>query len=127
MPRYDYRCTVCANEVEVLHGIYEAGPERCEKCGGAMRKALSAPAIHFKGSGWAKKDARSAAAAAQKPAAKSDDGTAKPAASASENGKTGKTAGDSSSNSGDGSTGSSGSDSAGSTSSTTSDVGSDKH
>ena len=25
-----------------------------------MKKALSAPAIHFKGSGWAKKDARSA-------------------------------------------------------------------
>jgi hypothetical protein len=28
-----------------------------------MRKALSTPAIHFKGSGWAKKDARAAAKA----------------------------------------------------------------
>jgi hypothetical protein len=26
-----------------------------------MRKAVSTPAIHFKGSGWAKKDARAAA------------------------------------------------------------------
>jgi hypothetical protein len=29
-----------------------------------MRKAVSTPAIHFKGSGWAKKDARAAAKAA---------------------------------------------------------------
>jgi predicted nucleic acid-binding Zn ribbon protein len=30
-----------------------------------MKKALTAPAIHFKGSGWAKKDARSAASPAK--------------------------------------------------------------
>jgi putative FmdB family regulatory protein len=61
MPIYDYRCTDCGREVEVSHGIHAAGPATCESCGGTMRKALSAPAIHFKGSGWAKKDARSAA------------------------------------------------------------------
>jgi putative FmdB family regulatory protein len=60
MPLYDYRCTECAREIEVMHGIDGAGPTACEHCGGAMRKALSAPAIHFKGSGWAKKDAASA-------------------------------------------------------------------
>jgi putative FmdB family regulatory protein len=61
MPVYDYRCADCGREVEVSHGIHAAGPSTCESCGGPMRKALSAPAIHFKGSGWAKKDARAAA------------------------------------------------------------------
>lgn len=67
MPRYDYRCSSCGREVEVMHGIHESGPQACDDCGGAMRKALSSPAIHFKGSGWAKKDA---AATAAKPSSK---------------------------------------------------------
>lgn len=60
MPLYDYRCTECGLVVEVMHGIDVAGPQECLECGGAMRKALSTPSIHFKGSGWAKKDAASA-------------------------------------------------------------------
>ena len=58
VPTYDYRCTACGRQVEVVHGIHATGPATCEVCGGAMRKALSTPAIHFKGSGWAKKDAQ---------------------------------------------------------------------
>jgi putative FmdB family regulatory protein len=80
MPIYEYVCSACERRIEVVHGINAAGPTVCEACGGAMRKALSAPAIHFKGSGWAKKDARSAAASATA-AAKKDD--AKPDAPAS--------------------------------------------
>ncbi len=71
MPTYDYRCTVCGREVEVVHGIYGTGPQTCEACGGAMRKTLSAPAIHFKGSGWAKKDAAASAKNAQSKSAPS--------------------------------------------------------
>jgi putative FmdB family regulatory protein len=66
MPTYDYRCTLCGREVEVSHAIGAPGPESCPACGGPMKKALSTPAIHFKGSGWAKKDARSAAASTTK-------------------------------------------------------------
>ncbi|MGH2408612.1 MAG: FmdB family zinc ribbon protein [Candidatus Limnocylindrales bacterium] len=58
MPTYEYGCTVCGRVFEVLHGVHATGPERCEVCGGALRKLISAPAIHFKGSGWAGKDAR---------------------------------------------------------------------
>ena len=58
MPVYDYACTVCDRTVEVTHGIHAHGPSTCEVCGGPMRKLLSPPAIVFKGSGWAKKDAR---------------------------------------------------------------------
>lgn len=61
MPIYEYACTACGRSVEVVHGVHAAGPEVCEACGGRMRKLLSTPSIHFKGSGWAKKDARDGA------------------------------------------------------------------
>jgi putative FmdB family regulatory protein len=64
MPIYEYVCSACGRRIDVIHGVYAAGPTACEVCGGAMRKALTAPAIHFKGSGWAKKDARASAPAA---------------------------------------------------------------
>jgi putative FmdB family regulatory protein len=73
MPIYDYRCIACAHEIEVVHAIAAAGPSVCEVCGGAMRKAMSAPAIHFKGSGWAKKDAQSAKKASAKADKPKDD------------------------------------------------------
>ena len=67
MPVYDYACTVCDRTVEVTHGIHAHGPTTCEVCGGAMRKLLSPPAIVFKGSGWAKKDARASSHAKASP------------------------------------------------------------
>ena len=65
MPLYDYRCVDCGTDVEVRHGIHGSGPETCAVCGGVMRKAVSTPAIHFRGSGWAKKDAQTAASRTQ--------------------------------------------------------------
>ena len=58
MPVYEYVCTVCDHPVEVMHSYTAHGPTTCERCGSPMRKALSTPAIVFKGSGWAKKDHR---------------------------------------------------------------------
>ena len=73
MPAYDYTCARCGHLTEVIHGIHDSGPAVCPSCGavGTMRKGFSAPAVHFKGSGWAKKDrsASSSAAAKAKPAA----------------------------------------------------------
>lgn len=62
MPTYEYLCSSCALRVDVLHGIYVDGPTTCEVCGGTLRKAISAAAVVFKGSGWAKKDAARVAA-----------------------------------------------------------------
>lgn len=78
MPIYDYTCSGCRHLVEVIHGIYEAGPRFCPSCGieGSMRKGFVTPAVHFKGSGWAKKD-RSAASSksrSSKPAAETGGG-----------------------------------------------------
>ena len=63
MPIYDYTCAACGHLAEVIHGMREGGPRFCPNCGaeGTMRKGFAAPAVHFKGSGWAKKD-RSATA-----------------------------------------------------------------
>jgi putative FmdB family regulatory protein len=57
MPTYDYVCRACGHRVEVHHGLYAEGPTQCPNCHShALRKAIAAPAIVFKGSGWAKKD-----------------------------------------------------------------------
>jgi putative FmdB family regulatory protein len=56
MPTYDYLCPN-GHRFEVLHSVSADGPTICPICGATpVRKAFSAPTIHFKGSGWAKKD-----------------------------------------------------------------------
>lgn len=62
MPFYDYVCQACGRRIEVMHGVHATGPERCDACGGRMQRVISRPAIHFKGSGWAKMDARASTA-----------------------------------------------------------------
>ena len=83
MPIYDYACGACGQVTEVIHGIDAAPPRFCPACGteGSLRKAFVAPAVHFKGSGWAKKDRSSSSRASAKPAdaatGESGDGAAK--------------------------------------------------
>ena len=76
MPIYDYSCTACRHLVEVIHGINEAGPRFCPNCGveGSMRKGFSTPAVHFKGSGWAKKDRSTSTSPARTNSTKSSSG-----------------------------------------------------
>jgi putative FmdB family regulatory protein len=63
MPVYDYDCAACGRRIEVVHGVHAPGPTHCPTCGsGPLRKAISAPAVHFKGSGWAKKERRATVA-----------------------------------------------------------------
>ena len=58
MPIYDYLCSACDHRADILHGINDPGPQFCPSCGaeGTMRKQFAVPTVHFKGSGWAKKD-----------------------------------------------------------------------
>ena len=63
MPLYDYVCAACGRRFEVIHGVHADPPAACPLCGsGPIRKAIAAPAVHFKGSGWAKKERRASAA-----------------------------------------------------------------
>src|SRR5689334_3927739 len=64
MPIYDYVCSQCGRRTEVMHGIHAEGPTTCEVCGGSLKKALSPPAIVFRGTGWAKKERATAARSA---------------------------------------------------------------
>lgn len=59
MPLYDYDCAACARRFEVMHGVHADSPAICPLCGGGpVKKAIAAPTIHYKGSGWAKKERR---------------------------------------------------------------------
>jgi putative FmdB family regulatory protein len=71
MPLYDYDCANCGRRFEAIHGVHAAGPTTCPLCGGGpVRKAITAAAVHFKGSGWAKKERGAAARAGSAKTAK---------------------------------------------------------
>lgn len=80
MPIYDYVCARCDEITEVIHGIHAAGPRFCPACGaeGTLRKGITTSAVHFKGSGWAKKDrfASASTGKAGKPKPSADSGAA---------------------------------------------------
>jgi putative FmdB family regulatory protein len=49
MPRYDYRCSACGEEREVIHpmSVCDNGHvELCLKCGEGMRRKPCAPNVH---------------------------------------------------------------------------------
>ena len=61
MPLYDYVCEACRHRFEVIHGVHDHGPTTCPNCGkGPVRKGITTAAIHYKGSGWAKKERHAA-------------------------------------------------------------------
>src|SRR6185436_20050132 len=84
MPIYDYLCSNCGQKAEVIHGIDAPGPRFCPACGaeGTLRKAFAPPTVHFKGSGWAKKDRSMAGTKARSKAdSGAETGAAKPGGS----------------------------------------------
>jgi putative FmdB family regulatory protein len=53
MPIYEYICKNCGEKTEVIQRMGEKPLTSCPHCGKrALKKAVSAPAIQFKGSGW---------------------------------------------------------------------------
>ena len=52
MPRYDYRCTECGNEFELVQKFSEAGQGECPLCGGAGQRVFHAVPVIYKGSGF---------------------------------------------------------------------------
>jgi putative FmdB family regulatory protein len=64
MPIYEYQCTQCNDRTEVIQKFTDPPYAVCTKCGGDVKKLMSAPAIQFKGSGFYKNDYASAASKA---------------------------------------------------------------
>jgi putative FmdB family regulatory protein len=53
MPIYEYRCSACGQEHEVLQKVTDAPPTECPSCGKpGMQKLLTAAGFQLKGSGW---------------------------------------------------------------------------
>ena len=52
MPLYEYRCQGCGASFEIIQKVDEPPLKKCFKCGGTLKKIISAPALHFKGNGW---------------------------------------------------------------------------
>lgn len=66
MPIYEYRCAN-GHEFEVFQSMSEDAVASCVECGAPCERVLSAPAVHFKGSGfyttdYARKGAKKAGA-----------------------------------------------------------------
>jgi putative FmdB family regulatory protein len=90
MPTYQYACTSCGAELEVVQKFTDDPLTECPTCAGRLRKVFSAVGVVFKGSGFYKTDSRTTAAkpgagsaggvSADKPDAKPD-GAAEPAKS----------------------------------------------
>ena len=52
MPIYEYRCSACQNLTEKRQNFSDAPLTTCEACGGPLERLISAPRLHFKGTGW---------------------------------------------------------------------------
>lgn len=62
MPIYDYKCTDCGHEVELMHKMADTPSLVCPGCGEeALKKQLSAAGFRLKGSGWYETDFKSGA------------------------------------------------------------------
>ena len=105
MPLYEYRCTQCGYRFEKIQSFDSVPETECSKCGGTLKRPLTAPAFQFKGSGWyvndyAPKGASSSAeggtssgkADAGESKSAAPESTAKPAASESSKPAAGETA-----------------------------------
>ena len=52
MPTYEYQCNACGRIFEIRQRISEPALTRCETCGGAVKRLLSAAPFILKGEGW---------------------------------------------------------------------------
>lgn len=52
MPRYDYQCTSCNLQFELVQSFKEAGSGSCPKCSGVGRRVFHAVPVIYKGSGF---------------------------------------------------------------------------
>ena len=58
MPTYQYACTACDEELEVVQKFTDDPLTVCDACGGRLRKVYSPVGIVFKGSGFYRTDSR---------------------------------------------------------------------
>lgn len=52
MPVYEYKCTKCSEQFEVMQKISDDPLTECSSCGGELKKLLTNTSFVLKGSGW---------------------------------------------------------------------------
>lgn len=72
MPTYEYVCTACGHRLEVVQGFADEPLERCEVCGGKLRRVFHPVGVMFKGSGFYSTDSRSSKRSKAADAARGD-------------------------------------------------------
>ena len=58
MPTYEYACTDCGHDLEVVQSFSDDPLTVCPECGGALRKVFGNVGVVFKGSGFYRTDSR---------------------------------------------------------------------
>jgi putative FmdB family regulatory protein len=61
LPTYQYACTECGEQSEVIQKFSDDPLTVCSMCGGRLRKVFSPVGIVFKGSGFYRNDSRASA------------------------------------------------------------------
>jgi putative FmdB family regulatory protein len=61
VPTYQYACTECGHDFEVVQSFSDASLTECPVCAGRLRKVFNAVGIVFKGSGFYRTDSRNGA------------------------------------------------------------------
>ena len=52
MPLYEYECLQCHQHTEKIQKFSDPEITACPKCGGELKRVISAPAFALKGGGW---------------------------------------------------------------------------
>ncbi|HEY2843335.1 MAG TPA: FmdB family zinc ribbon protein [Bryobacteraceae bacterium] len=100
MPVYEYRCSKCDKVFEKMQKFADEPLTIHEDCGGAVERLISAPGLHFKGSGWYITDyARSGSGQKNRSESKSEGGSESKSDNKSESKSEGKSEGKSESKS----------------------------
>jgi putative FmdB family regulatory protein len=52
MPIYEYACTKCGHQLEVMQKVSDKPLTRCPECRGKLEKLFSQTSFQLKGGGW---------------------------------------------------------------------------
>lgn len=52
MPVYEYKCTNCNEQFEVMQKITDDPLTKCNSCGGELKRLITNTSFVLKGSGW---------------------------------------------------------------------------